>query len=235
MCSSPHWQVGLSWFREKLSPANREQRLSRWADFAKNCLTRIGSKQLPRFREKYRALGRQKMESNMRPRYIQFRDISGVHCTLCKGLVTLWICIVQERQSDYPFSSIMETPVIPAISLDLMTLLCKKDCLRIMFRSNSYTMVLNTQWWQGSIRADSRFAPSQWETALLCNDFSHWLGASVESAMSILPIAQQSGQMEIFQSSVFYNFPMIMMWSLQSTTTGIVGRQVWGLFGLRSD
>ena len=60
MCSSPHWQVGQSWFREKLSPANREQRLSRWADFAKNCLPRIGSKVLPRFREKYRALGRQK-------------------------------------------------------------------------------------------------------------------------------------------------------------------------------
>ena len=85
MCSSPHWQVGLSWFREKLSPANREQRLSRWADLAKNCLPRIGSKELPRFREKYRALGRQKMGSNMRPRYIQFRDIrdriiSGLHC-----------------------------------------------------------------------------------------------------------------------------------------------------------
>ena len=60
MCSSPHWQVGQSWFREKLSLANREQRLSRWADFAKNCLPRIGSKVLPRFREKYRALGRQK-------------------------------------------------------------------------------------------------------------------------------------------------------------------------------
>ena len=60
MCSSPHWQVGQSWFREKLSPANREQRLSRWADFAKNCLPRIGSKVLPRFRGKYRALGRQK-------------------------------------------------------------------------------------------------------------------------------------------------------------------------------
>ena len=77
------WQVGLSWFREKLSPANREQRLSRWADFAKNCLPLIGSKELPRFREKYCALGRQKMGSNMRPRYIQFRDIrdiSGLHC-----------------------------------------------------------------------------------------------------------------------------------------------------------
>ena len=32
-------------------------------------------------------------------------------------------------------------------------------------------------------RADSRFASSQWETALLCNDVSHWLGASLESAL----------------------------------------------------
>ena len=32
-------------------------------------------------------------------------------------------------------------------------------------------------------RADSRFAPSQWEMVLLCNDVSHWLGASLESAL----------------------------------------------------
>ena len=32
-------------------------------------------------------------------------------------------------------------------------------------------------------RADCRFAPSQWETALLCNDVSHWLGARLESAL----------------------------------------------------
>ena len=31
--------------------------------------------------------------------------------------------------------------------------------------------------------ADSRSAPSQWETALLCNDVSHWLGASLESSL----------------------------------------------------
>ena len=35
--------------------------------------------------------------------------------------------------------------------------------------------------------ADSRLVPSQWETALLCNDVSHWLGASLESAL-LLPI-----------------------------------------------
>ena len=33
--------------------------------------------------------------------------------------------------------------------------------------------------WLGG--ADSRFAPSHWETALLCNDVSHWLGTNLES------------------------------------------------------
>ena len=41
----------------------------------------------------------------------------------------------------------------------------------------------------GTNRAESRFAPSQWETVLLCNNVSHWVGASLESAliMIILP------------------------------------------------
>ena len=34
--------------------------------------------------------------------------------------------------------------------------------------------------WIIHIRGDSKFAPSQWETALLCNDVSHGLGASLE-------------------------------------------------------
>ena len=32
-------------------------------------------------------------------------------------------------------------------------------------------------------RADSMFASSQWETVLLCSDDSHWLGASIGSAL----------------------------------------------------
>ena len=31
----------------------------------------------------------------------------------------------------------------------------------------------------------SRFVPSQWEKALLCNGISHWLGASLESVLRI--------------------------------------------------
>ena len=37
--------------------------------------------------------------------------------------------------------------------------------------------------WSHGHRADSRFAPRQWKTALLCNDVSHWLGASLESTV----------------------------------------------------
>ena len=33
---------------------------------------------------------------------------------------------------------------------------------------------------------DFRFAPSQWEMALLYNDVSHWLGASLKSALELL-------------------------------------------------
>ena len=32
-------------------------------------------------------------------------------------------------------------------------------------------------------RAYTRFAPSQWETVLLCNEVSYWLGVSLESAL----------------------------------------------------
>ena len=35
----------------------------------------------------------------------------------------------------------------------------------------------------GKYRADSRLAPSQWETALQSNAISHWLAANLESAL----------------------------------------------------
>ena len=38
----------------------------------------------------------------------------------------------------------------------------------------------------GQYRADSRFAPSQWETALLCNAICHWLGAHLESTLQYI-------------------------------------------------
>ena len=35
-------------------------------------------------------------------------------------------------------------------------------------------------------RDDFTFAPNQWETALLCNDVSHWQGASLESTLLMM-------------------------------------------------
>ena len=34
-------------------------------------------------------------------------------------------------------------------------------------------------------KADFRFAPNQWEMALLCKDVSHWLGTSLESGLRV--------------------------------------------------
>ena len=36
------------------------------------------------------------------------------------------------------------------------------------------------------LQADSSFAPSQWETSLLCNNVSHWLDVSLEPALYVL-------------------------------------------------
>ena len=87
----------LDWFREKLSPSNRNkgyrgEQISRktvsrelnarsYRDFVKN-ITLLGATSA-----KFAKLVGKKMGSNMRPRYIQFhdihdRDISGLHCTL---------------------------------------------------------------------------------------------------------------------------------------------------------
>ena len=37
-------------------------------------------------------------------------------------------------------------------------------------------------------RAHSRFAPNQFEVVLLCNNISHWLGASIESALKCISL-----------------------------------------------
>ena len=49
----------------------------------------------------------------------------------------------------------------------------------IVDESWDYSSVFNKVW----NRADSRLAPSQWETSLQSNAVSHWLGANLESAL----------------------------------------------------
>ena len=47
------------------------------------------------------------------------------------------------------------------------------------------------------IRADSRFAPSQWEMTLLCNEVSHWLAqASNQSSMLFWACLTGTGAMK---------------------------------------
>ena len=61
---------------------------------------------------------------------------------------------------------------------------CKQNCYcaRISpgWHNKAWLERITTDGWY---RADSRFAPNQWETALLCNDVSHCLGASLESVL----------------------------------------------------
>ena len=47
-------------------------------------------------------------------------------------------------------------------------------------------------WWM-HIRADSRLAPSQWETSLQSNTISHWLVANLESALHMVWWQMQVG------------------------------------------
>ena len=44
-------------------------------------------------------------------------------------------------------------------------------------------LVTHTPWLSSDMGTPQGFAPSQWETVLLCNDVSHWLGANLESAL----------------------------------------------------
>ena len=54
----------------------------------------------------------------------------------------------------------------------------KYSCTHIVYRRSLVTFYIHIDY-----RADSRSAPSQWETVLLCNNVSHWLGTSLESAL----------------------------------------------------
>ena len=51
----------------------------------------------------------------------------------------------------------------------------------------------------------SRFAPSQWETALLCNVVSHWRGASLESTLNEARVLYQVQGFQGLQKSLCGN------------------------------
>ena len=62
-------------------------------------------------------------------------------------------------------------------------------CWEVTFCAKPICWCLICQHWHDKyverchFKADSRIAPGQWETVLLCNDVSHWLGAILESSL----------------------------------------------------
>ena len=56
-------------------------------------------------------------------------------------------------------------------------------CLEHCYIAAHHTPAACRRKWM-ALRADSLLASSQWETALRCNDVSHWLGANIKSAIA---------------------------------------------------
>ena len=74
------------------------------------------------------------------------------------------------------------------------------------------SMPCHTQDCAACVRADSRFAPSQWEMVLLCKDVSHWLGTNLESAL--LCAWQQVRLWMSSQFSLAWDIAAIWTWLL---------------------
>ena len=84
-------------------------------------------------------------------------------------------------------ASIVLANIVSAIGCITIIVMSSAKCPRLLI--DAWTSVWQHQCKRVSLyvcRVDSRFAPSQRETALLCNDVSHWLGASLESALYML-------------------------------------------------
>ena len=72
--------------------------------------------------------------------------------------------------------------LVAATSCQQFTYMILLWCLLffIQFHYHTITLLQNTH---NRNRADSRLAPSQWETSLQSNAVSHWLGTNLESAL----------------------------------------------------
>ena len=68
---------------------------------------------------------------------------------------------------------------VPVLFMGLKVKLCRSGCRLFHIPPTGPAH-------QSVIKAGSRFVPNQWETSLLCNDVSHWLGANLESALVII-------------------------------------------------
>ena len=75
-----------------------------------------------------------------------------------------------------------------------------------------------------------RLAPSQWETALLCNAISHWLGANQESALSQQWLIAYHLGLYLLSSKTPYRQ---VSWSLKATRLDVmIIISLWQLTGI---
>ena len=81
-------------------------------------------------------------------------------------------------------------------------------------------------------RADCRFVPSQWETALLCNDVSHWLGVSLESAL--LMVVWQLPYIDGLVQERRNSSALALELRLSCTKPSISARHLWHILALPS-
>ena len=105
--------------------------------------------------------------------------------------MSLRICLQLTWIADLKFSGepfILEMSVAAESHVDLVTSTAGDMTTRPVA---TYPSQLRSVTWRNGTthRADSRLVPSQWAAALLCNDASHWLGASLESTLNtwVLP------------------------------------------------
>ena len=110
--------------------------------------------------------------SDISVKYTALRREPLLYCIVLYGMVwygmvlycMVLFCVVSRRIASHRIASyiVFHCPALPCFALHGLTLSC---------------ITLHYQGW------DSRSAPSQWETALLCNDVSHWLDANLESVL----------------------------------------------------
>ena len=84
-----------------------------------------------------------------------------------------------------------------------------------------------TSTYHNMVRAESRFAPNQWETALHCNDVSHWLGASLESALHGYPKVTLKVMNDWFTSLLFHIYWPSHAWNKAISNFDLENSKPW--------
>ena len=84
---------------------------------------------------------------------------------------------------------------------------------------------------KGFSRADSRFAPSQWEMSLQSNAISHWLGASLESALytDMKPLNSLWPSEAIWWHIFGFRYRLVTWWHQAFTWTDLAKYHLWEL------